>query len=166
LSGSTTAAVAVLRQNPHDVLEEIELLIRGADDELLTLVGLTLGLDGPVASEHLVALLAAERWIGQHIVPFPAGIGGEGVGTHDRAFIIADAMQIEVHGRETDDARHDVVTGECVAPELGGNALVNRARIPFHVLVGIQQEAAGPAGGVAHGLAGLRVYDGHNGIDQ
>src|SRR5262249_32310757 len=86
---------AVLRQNPHDVLKEIELLVRRGNNRFLPFVGLALGLDRAVAGEHFVALLAAERRIGQYIVPFATGIGGERVGAYDWAFVLSDAVQVE-----------------------------------------------------------------------
>src|SRR5205823_8587597 len=135
--------------------KKIELLVRSGDDELLALVGLALGLDRAVPGEDLVALLAPERRIGQHLMPFSAGIGRERVGTDDRTFAISDAVQVEVHGRETHDARNYVVTGEGLALELRRHALVHGARVGLHVLVGLEQEAAGSAGGVAYRLTRL-----------
>jgi hypothetical protein len=57
------------------VLEEVELLVRGGDGEIGALIILALGLDIAVIGEDAEALLAAEGWIGQHVMPFAARIG-------------------------------------------------------------------------------------------
>jgi hypothetical protein len=56
------------------VLQEIELLVRGRDKEILAVVILALGVDLAVVADDAIALLLAERRIGQdYIKGLPAG---------------------------------------------------------------------------------------------
>ena len=88
---------AVLGQHGHDVLQEIELLVRGRDEEVLAIVILALGVDLPIVADDPVALFFAEGRIGQHhVVRLPA-VTEQRISRLDRAVAAGDVVQIEVH---------------------------------------------------------------------
>ena len=99
---------AVLGQHGHDVLQEIELLVRGRHEEILAVVILALGIDLAVVANDPVALLFAERRVGQdHVVRLPA-ITEQRIARLDRALAAGDVVQIEVHRAQPHDLGHDV----------------------------------------------------------
>jgi hypothetical protein len=66
--------LAVLGQDGHHVLQEIELVVRGRDKEVLPIVILALGLDLAVVADDAIALLFPKGRVRQHhIESFPAG---------------------------------------------------------------------------------------------
>jgi len=100
------------------VLDEVELLVRGGDDEVLALdLGVLAGLPA-VGADHRQRGLAAERRVGQHDGPPPAGIGEQCVLHLDQARATGgpDPVQQQVHRgqprRAVDqfDAVHETVT--------------------------------------------------------
>ena len=114
LSGITTAASPFERQHGHDVLQEVELLVRGGDEEVGAVVVLALAVDLAVVADDPVALLLAERRIGEdHVVALAAGAEQRVLGLDDRVDA-GDAVEIEVHRRQAHHLRHDVDAGELV----------------------------------------------------
>jgi hypothetical protein len=88
---------AVLGEHGHDVLQEIELLVRSRHEEILAVVALALRVDLAVVTDDPVALLLAEGRIGQdHVVRLPA-VTQQRVARLDRALTACDVVQIEVH---------------------------------------------------------------------
>lgn len=75
-------------------------------------------------------------------------------------------MQIEVHGAQPHDLGDDVIALEGPVAHLLGDTPVLGGGLGLHVLIGRQQEPARAAGGIAHGLAGLGIYNFHHGVDQ
>src|SRR5665213_3288756 len=157
---------AVLFEDRHDVLNEIELLVRGRDLEIWPLVILALGLDVAVVGENFEALLAAEGRIGQDVCPLFTWIGQQRIGARNRTFAVADTVKIEIHRRETDDAGYDIEPGESPSPQLCRDAFVLGARMPLHVLVGLQQEPARAAGWITDLSTRLRIDDFDDGVDE
>ena len=149
---------AVRRQDGHDVLQEVELLVRGGDEEVRALVVLPLGVDRAVVANDLVALLLAEGRIGQHhVIGAPARAEQRVLRLDDRVHA-GDAVQIEVHRREAHDLRHDVDARELVLQRRIDRA-VPRLRLLLHVLPGGEQKAGRAAGGIVHGLVRLGIDD-------
>ncbi len=59
---------AVLGQHGHDVLQEIELLVRGGDEEILTVLILALAIDLPVVANDPITLLLPEGRVSQDYI--------------------------------------------------------------------------------------------------
>jgi hypothetical protein len=54
------------RQDSHDVLQEVQLLVRCGDEEVLPVVVLALAVDLAIVADDAVALFLAEGWIGEN----------------------------------------------------------------------------------------------------
>ena len=141
-------------QEQHDVLEEVQLVVRGRREEVLAHLG-----------DRAEARRAdAERGIGEDDVVERLRRLLERVLALDGAGLHAGAVEVEVHRGERDDERRDVVAAEglvlqeLLLPAVGGLSL--------HVVEGGEEEAARAAGGVADGLGDLRVDDVHHRLDE
>ena len=152
-----------------DVLEEVELFVRGGGPELVALVFLLLGADLAVVADDGVAAFFAEGRVGEDHVELPAAGLGEGVGAVDGRVVGvgggADAVQVEVHRAEADDAGDDVGA----AQGLGAKVLHLRLAelvVLGNEVVGGEEEAAGAAGGVADHLPGLGCHYIDDGADE
>lgn len=90
-------------QFADNVLEEVELFVRGRRPELIALVFLLLGADLAVVADDGVAALHTEGRIGDDHVGLPAAGLREGIGAiHGRIIGVgggADAVEVEVHAR-------------------------------------------------------------------
>ena len=116
---------------------------------------LRLVLDLPVVADDGEAALFAEGRVGEDHVERLRWAGGEGVVDVDGAVVavVADAVQVEVHDAEADDAGDDLAAAQGVVAEVVPLVLVERCgRWLADVVVGGEEEAAGAAGGVADGL--------------
>ena len=152
-----------------DVLEEVELFVRGGGPEFVALVFLLFGTDLAVVADDGVAAFLAERRVGEDHVELPTAGLGEGVGSVDGWIIRVgggtDAVQVEVHGAEADDAGDDVGAAQGLGPEVLHLRLAELV-VLGDVVVGGEQEAAGTAGGVANHLPGPWCRDIDDGADE
>ena len=166
--GHDHGGAAVLLEDREDVLEEVELLVRGRGPEVVAvdhqrfLRGVALLVhDGDAA-------LLAEGRIGQHDVVL-AVLAREGVLRSDGqvrgACIGTDAVEQQVHRAEARDAVDQLDAEERAVVELLllGAVEVGALR---EVIVGCEQEPAGAAGWIADGLARLRRHRLDNGGDE
>jgi hypothetical protein len=152
-----------------DVLEEVELFVAGGGPEFVALVFLLLGADLAVVADDGVAAFFAEGRVGEDHVELPAAWLGERVGAVD-GWIVgvgggADAVQVEVHRAEADDAGDDVGAAQGLGAEVLHLRLAELV-VLGDVVVGGEQEAAGAAGGVANHLPGLGPHDIDDGADE
>ncbi len=150
--GQHHGGTASVVEHHHDVLQEVELVVLGLDEEVLAV-----DIDAARGAR-------AEGGIGEDDIDELLGHPLERVFAEDGRARGADAVQIEVHRGEGDDEGGVVVAEEgLVAQEV---ELLATGRLEAHVVVGRQQEAARAAGGVAHCLAYLRARHIDHGLDE
>ena len=116
-----------------DVLEEVELLVRGGGPEVLAVVGqFVLLLLALLVGEGHAALLAEGR-IGQHVVVGLSRRRDQRVVRRNRAVAVdlADVVQEHVHQRQPARSGDDFVAEEGFVLEEGALLAVH-ARIGFH----------------------------------
>ncbi len=81
--GQDDGGQAVRGEHGHDVLEEVELLVRRGGEEVGAVVILALAVGLAVVADNAIALLPAERRIGQDDVVGAAGSTQQGVPLFD-----------------------------------------------------------------------------------
>ena len=159
--GEDDSGGAADREFADDVLEEVELLVRGGGPEVVALVFLLLGADLAVFANDGVAAFLAEGRVGQNHVKLPAAGLGQGVGAVHRRIVGvgggADAVQVKVHGAEADHAGDDVGAAQRRRLEVLHLRFAELV-VLGDVVVRSQQEAAGAAGGIADHLSRLRLH--------
>ncbi len=160
------SASILLEQCLH-VLDEVELFVRGRRPEVAALDDVALTARLALLAHDGGAALLAERRIGEHQVEAVAGVGGERVGHHDGLELLAaDAVQQHVHGAQPRRGLHQLPALEGFFLELLALILGHVRIMLHHIVMRCEQKAAGAAGRIAHGLAGLRRHDIDNGLDQ
>ena len=155
LSGSTTAAAAVALHDRHDVLQEVQLLVRGGEHEVVALVDSCSRSIVAVLADHRVAALLAERRIGQHHVE-ALRAGSRSAHRPDAIGLSSSPMpcryRFMAQRRTTPSTMSTPVK---VCSRSSPQRLRGRCVLVLHVLVGGEQEAAGAAGRIADRLARL-----------
>ena len=150
----------LLEQRP-DMLDEVELLVTGADPEIIPYDDRCLSGCSPVLGHIGDAALAPKGRIGQHHleVLVLAGLVVQAIVHMDMDVIIrpvtADTMQEQIHDAQAGSIVHDLPTMEGVVaqmPLLIGIQLV----VPGDVVMGSEQKAASAAGWIADTGIGLR----------
>src|SRR5207253_11117916 len=96
------------------------------------------------------AALLAEGGIGQHHAEALARVGGQAVADVDRAGLRVrpDAVQVQVHDAEAGGVVDDLPAAQGVVRDVVELVAVERVVVAEDVVVGGQEEAAGPGGRV------------------
>jgi len=153
------------------MLEEVELLVGRGRPEVVALVGEGLLLTLALFVDYREAGLLPERRIREHQVVPIVGLAHKGVfHDHRRVFLLgnlagADAVEVQVHGAEPGGIVDDLPALERVFAErlllVAGEVVVL-----CDVVLGGEEEAAGPDGGVGDRLGRLRVDGLHRCLDE
>ncbi len=156
-------------QRGRDVLDEVELLVGGRDPEVLPVVGDVIPSGAPVIGDHGDGRFLAERRIRQDHARVQPGRPGKRVGHLDRGrpVRLADAVQQHVHRGEPGRAVDEFGAGDGGAPErpalLGGEF---GSVMRLNALIGREEEAAGAARRVVHGVGRPRLQAVDHRCDQ
>ena len=121
--------LAVRRQHGHDVLQEVQLLVRRGDEEVLAVIILALAVDLAIVADDAVALLLAEGRIGEdHVITScrPRRAAHPCASTIESTPLMP--CRYRFMAREAHDLRHDVDAGELVPQRLIDSA-VSRLRV-------------------------------------
>ena len=103
---------AIHLHDRHNVLQEVELLVRGGEFEVFALVVLALGRDLTVFPDNRIARFFSKRRVGQHHVEPLAGVPSQCIALVDRAAVVSNTVQVEVHCRQPYDFINDIDTIE------------------------------------------------------
>ena len=153
-----------------DVLDEVELLVRGRGPEVRAVVGEGLAVGLALLVDHGDRRLLAERRIGDDDVGVQLRLVAQGVVDLDRRPVVvgavrADAVEEEVHAAEAGDVGHQLDAAQRLEAQVPLLVAVE-LEVVLEVLVGGEEEAAGAAGRVGDHLAGLRPHAVDDGVDQ
>ena len=156
-------------QQRLDVLHEVELLVGGGGPEIVALDDVaSRWLTLPSSPTIVVLALLAEGRIGEHQVEALAGVGGQRVGHLDG--LAFSWLPMPCSSRFIAHSRAVACTSSQPVKVSSFSALLlvpGEVRVVLDdVVVRRQQKAAGAAGRVADGLAGLRGHHVHHGLDQ
>ena len=156
----------VLLEDGEDMLQEVELLVRGRSPEVVSVDDerFFARLARLVDDGH--AALLAEGWVGQHQLIFAVLARERVLYLHRHVRRVApDAVQHQVHAAEPRDAVHQFNAAELLGVEETKLRLVEFV-MPANKIVRREQETARAASRIADHLAGPRLHHLHDRLDQ
>ena len=137
-------------EDGFDVLEEVKLFVRRGCREILPFIDKRFLISLALTIDDSNAALFTKRRISEDRVIACTWVGNQGVTCLNRAFISANAVQIQIHHAQSDNAINNIFAAESIETQ-GFLLFYIKVEVVRHIIVCCQEKTTSATGWVMNG---------------